>query len=305
MSGSKPVAVFLLLTLLIFKVTGLCAQTIQGFTPTSGGVGTTVTISGVGFNTSLAGNIVYFGAAKAVVTSANVNVLTVTVPVGATYQPITAVNTSTGTQGISKQPFDVTYTPTKSSIKPADFDPKVDFATGNSPLSLSVCDVNGDGKPDIITSNGDKTISILKNTGAGGSVTPASFAAGISLATGDNPLSITTGDINGDGKPDIVVVNSNTTVSIYKNLSTVGNISFAPEVDFVITNPTALKSVVISDIDGDLLPDLVFCSGGDLNILRNTSTGSNITFAAQKNFSANTSPTSYITVGDIDGDGKP
>ncbi|MEO6977685.1 MAG: FG-GAP-like repeat-containing protein, partial [Mucilaginibacter sp.] len=305
MSGSKPVAVFLLLTLLIFKVTGLCAQTIQGFTPTNGGVGTTVTITGVGFNTSLAGNIVYFGAAKAVVTSANVNVLTVTVPAGATYQPITAVNTSTGTQGISKQPFDVTYNPTKSSIKPADFDSKVDFTTGSSPLSLSVCDVDGDGKPDIITSNGDKTISILKNTGAGGSITPASFAAGISLATGDNPLSITTGDINGDGKPDIVVVNSNTTVSVYKNLSTVGNISFAPKVDFVITNPTALKSVVISDIDGDLLPDLVFCSGGDVNILRNTSTGGNITFAAQKNFPANTSPTSYITVGDIDGDGKP
>src|SRR5215469_6767328 len=53
--------------------------------PTSGGIGTVVTISGTNFSASPAANIVYFGAVRGNVSTASPNRLTVTVPPGATY----------------------------------------------------------------------------------------------------------------------------------------------------------------------------------------------------------------------------
>jgi hypothetical protein len=41
------------------------------------------------------------------------------------------------------------------------------FATGTYPISVTVADVNGDGKPDLIDANAyDNTISVLLNTTA-------------------------------------------------------------------------------------------------------------------------------------------
>jgi hypothetical protein len=62
------------------------ASSITSFTPATGAIGSSVTITGTNFNTTAAQNIVFFGATKAVVTAASATSLTVTVPLGATYQ---------------------------------------------------------------------------------------------------------------------------------------------------------------------------------------------------------------------------
>src|SRR5260370_27480551 len=62
---------------------------ITSFTPTAGIAGTSVTITGKNFDVDPAKNVVYFGGAKASVTSATATQLIATVPAGATYQPIT------------------------------------------------------------------------------------------------------------------------------------------------------------------------------------------------------------------------
>ncbi len=54
--------------------------TISSFSPTSGLIGTTVTITGTNFNTTASNNVVYFGAVKATVNSASSTSLNVTVP---------------------------------------------------------------------------------------------------------------------------------------------------------------------------------------------------------------------------------
>lgn len=82
--------------------------TISSFTPASGPVGTTVTINGTNFSTTLANNIVFFGATKATVLTATAIKLTVTVPVGATYQPFTVM--VGGLTSYSSKPFDITFT---------------------------------------------------------------------------------------------------------------------------------------------------------------------------------------------------
>ena len=278
---------------------------ISSFTPTSGPIGTRVTITGTNFSTTPANNIVYFGAVRATVTSATSTSLAVTVPAGATYQPITV--TVGGLTAYSSQPFIVTF-PTVASITSASFASKVDFATGGGPIRVAFGDIDGDGKVDLIVANGgSNTVSVFRNTSSSGSVGAGSFAAKIDFATGSLPVLVAFGDLDGDGKPDLVVTNRySNTVSVFKNTSSSGSITFASRVDF----PTGVQpyGVAIGDIDGDGKPDLAVGNiDGTVSVFRNTGTTGSITsgsFASKVDFVA-AADVDGVAIGDIDGDGRP
>ncbi|MCA6406334.1 MAG: VCBS repeat-containing protein, partial [Cytophagales bacterium] len=243
------------LLVILWLPTVLIAQppTITSFAPTSGAVGTTVTIIGTGFNTTPANNIVIFGATAATVTAATATQLTVTVPTGATFAPITVLNTTTGLLAYSKTNFTPTFTPSKGSITTADFQAKVDFATGSNPISGSIGDLDGDGKADLALANeGSNTVSVFRNTGSAGTI---SYAAKVDFAADEGSYSVSIGDLDGDGKADLAVANYNSnTVSVFRNTGSVGTISYAAKVDFATgTNPA---SVSIGDLDGDGKADL-------------------------------------------------
>jgi len=270
--------------------------TITTFTPATGAIGSSVTITGTNFNTTAAQNIVFFGATQATVTAATATSLTVTVPLGATYQYLSVTNLATHLTAYSAKPFIVTLSGRIS------FAGKVDSPTGTKPHSVSIGDLDGDGKPDLAVANmGSNTISVFRNTSTSGTV---SFATKVDFATSSSPETVSIGDLDGDGKPDLAVTSYETkTVSVFRNTSTSGNVSFATKVDF--TTGSSPASVGIGDIDGDGKPDLAV-TNYDINtvsIFRNTSTPGSVSFATKVDLATASGP-NMISIGDIDGDGK-
>jgi uncharacterized protein (TIGR02145 family) len=286
--------------------------TITSFTPASGPVGTTVTITGTNFS-MVAANTVWFGAVKATVTSTSPTQLVVTVPLGASYQPISVLNTATGFTAYSSAPFNVTF-PSTRILDGTAFEAVVDFSTGTAtnPDNIAIRDIDGDGKPDLaVTNYTSSTVSVFRNTSTSGSITTGSFAAKVDFSTGQNPACVKIGDIDGDGKPDMVIVSGgDSTISVFKNTSVAGSIttgSFAAKIDFKSGNNPF--TVEIGDIDGDGKPDLIVSNSGDntISILRNkgvTGSVSVSSFASRVNFTTGAGPRG-IAFGDIDGDGKP
>ena len=286
--------------LLIYAGTGFAqAPVITAFSPASGAIGSSVSITGTNFNSISSQNIVFFGATQATVTGGSTTMLTVTVPVGATYQYISVTNLASGNNltAYSAQPFIVTLA---GNIL---FKPTVNFTTGTNPQSVGIGDIDGDGKPDLAVANSNSNnVSIFRNTSVSGTV---SFATQIDSTTGISPRSVSIGDIDGDGKPDLVVANGmSNTVSVFRNTSTSGTISFAAKVDF--TTGVLPISVSIGDIDGDGKPDLAVADNSSVtvSVLRNLSTIGVISFTAKVDFATSTYPIS-VSIGDIDGDGKP
>jgi hypothetical protein len=185
---------------------------ITSFSPESGPIGTEVTITGTNFNAIPANNIVFFGATKATVSAATATSLTVTVPSGATYAPITVLNTGTSLAAYSIQNFTPKYSPAKTGLSAIDFSPKQDFTTSANPRSVAIGDLDGDGKSDLVVANfSGNTISVYRNTSTSGTIGLGSFAAPVDYVTGTSanpyPISVSIGDLDGDGKPDLVVSN--------------------------------------------------------------------------------------------------
>ncbi len=288
-----------------FLSTQLFAQpVIQSFAPVSGPVGTPVTITGNGFSAVPANNIVFFGAVKATVTAAGGNSLTVTVPAGATFMPISvAVNRLTA---YSARPFIITF-PDGSLAGGTAFPFPDKLTTSLYPYAVVITDLNDDGKPDIAAvTNANvpaSTLSVFSNTGTGGNL---SFSAKKDFPIADMPYGIAAGDLDGDGKPDLAAtyISTGGNVSVYKNTSAGGVISLAAPITY--TTGSSPYKVLISDIDLDGKPDLVTSNyiSGSISVLRNTTTGGTISFAPKVDIVTGPLPYS-ISIADFDGDGKP
>ncbi|MCF8428810.1 MAG: IPT/TIG domain-containing protein [Bacteroidia bacterium] len=155
-------------------ITQVFAVTITNLTPTSGPIGTSVTISGTGFSATAANNTVWFGGVKAIIDSASTTSLKVTVPIGAMHAPIRVLVNGSGIAESTKA-FVVTYS--FGSINTISMETKVDFATRTNPYSVSIGDIDGDGKLDLVVANYDSnSVSVYRNTSTSGTISSGSFA---------------------------------------------------------------------------------------------------------------------------------
>jgi len=189
------------------------------------------------------------------------------------------------------------------------FAAQVSLTTGSDPVAVAIADINGDGKPDLIVANAQSgSISVLLNTTTAGATTPT-FAAQQTFTAGGYPFSVAAADLDGDGKPDIVIANAGSSgVSILRNTTTAGatTASFAAT-QFVATGKEA-AAVVVADIDSDGKPDLVvanYTSNTTSVLLNTTAAGATtLSFGAQTALIGGSAP-SAVAVADLNGDNKP
>src|SRR5262249_34692047 len=81
------------------------------------------------------------------------------------------------------------------------------FSTGNNPRSVAAVDVNGDNNLDLVVLNSsDNTVGVLLGNGNGTFQAAQSFTA--VAAPSSAAVSLAVKDLNGDGKPDLVVADS-------------------------------------------------------------------------------------------------
>jgi FG-GAP-like repeat len=144
------------------------------------------------------------------------------------------------------------------------------------PNALAIGDFNGDGAPDIVTANEHRTAvggyaAILLNDGAGA----FAQAPGSPIAVGWGPEAVTAGDVNGDGKADIVTaVTRDAEVSVLLGNGT-GGFSHAPgspfPLDLAIVSP---MSIAVGDVSGDGKPDIATANAtDDISILLGNGSG--------------------------------
>jgi hypothetical protein len=140
------------------------------------------------------------------------------------------------------------------------------YMAGAQPYSILTEDLNGDGRPDLAVANlgsADGTVKanmsvLLQNPAGRGTFLPAT-----NYATGVRAWTIAAGDLNGDGKQDLVVGNmgsfDGSSISVFmQNPASPG--SFQPAVNYADTSNVGW--VAIADMNGDGKPDLLIVDAG-------------------------------------------
>lgn len=302
-------------SILFFSIYALQAYAqrpiVNSISKTSAAIEEEISISGSGFGTSTANIRVYFGAVFAPAVSVSENLIKVKVPKGATYSSIAVTNLASGLTGYSSQQFGLSFN--GDGFDASKFDDIRDVNAGLGIFDLCLCDFDGDGRSDVATSNEIATdIGVFKNNSGTNNIALATRQA-ISLGVPSPTRNITCGDIDGDGKPDIVVSGGGTspftnTVFVLRNTSTgLGNISFAIPIQVTISATNAAR-IIIRDLDLDGKPELIVTNNADnkVAIFHNNSTAGNISFSAAQYITV--SAATYLNglaVEDLNNDGLP
>lgn len=171
------------------------------------------------------------------------------------------------------------YVFVETSASPVTFAAPVTFPAGAQPQAVRIADVNGDGLPDLVVANyrpgtdgtGMAGVSVLLQSSA----SPGTFLAPVSYATPDGAVDVAVADLNGDGRPDLVVASLDP--------------DFTGAVSVLLQNPAPAQagtfaaatvypgmgqplSVAIGDLNGDGHPDIAVADGTSATVLLQSAT---------------------------------
>ncbi len=163
---------------------------------------------------------------------------------------------------------------------------------GDNPTGLAVADVNGDGIPDLLIGNTFGDLLVLLGNGDGTFRTPY-FA--------DQSVALAVGPIGSDGQPMFVFSDQGRDQVVVKQGPS------QPGGTVVGNRASGLRqpgAVVLADLTGDGIPDLIVANSGgnDVLVYPGLSDGT-LDVKGIRAFFTGTDPVG-ITVADVDGDGR-
>jgi hypothetical protein len=173
--------------------------------------------------------------------------------------------------------------------------------------SVALADVNRDGKLDVLAANSG-AIGVLLGNGDGTFQTAVPYGPGGEI--GGSSWSVAVGDVNGDGKPDLLAAiqpagNPSGAAGV---LLGNGDGTFKTAVTYG-SGGMGSYSVTVSDMNGDGKPDLTLTNlrglpvtAGPVGVLLSKGDG---TFQTAVNFNLGGGLSTSAAVGDLNGDGKP
>ncbi len=172
---------------------------------------------------------------------------------------------------------------------------------------IEVADLDKDGKVDILCRPWQGAVKVFRNTSSGTGSISFSAAHTLSVHTGGT-WHFALGDLDGNGLLDVAAPAADGKISILRNSSTVGSISFEAYQNFTTNVALGTGFVSIGNLDGDAFPDIAFVPNGDYKCFaaRNTTTGTSISFDAPITLNPTTTLPQYtagVAIGDFDGDG--
>ncbi|HSD01151.1 MAG TPA: FG-GAP-like repeat-containing protein [Gaiellales bacterium] len=174
-----------------------------------------------------------------------------------------------------------------------------DYSLPSAASSVTLAELNGDGKPDLVVatendvSEAPSGVSVLLNKGGGAFrdgpdtvLAPAIFGA--------------VGDVNGDGKADLVTVDAKrAAITVFRNRGA-GGFDAAPG---RYATGRGVSAVAVADLNGDRKPDLATANSrdGTVSVLLNHADGS---FEAKRDYRTGRNPVE-IALRDLNADRKP
>jgi len=163
--------------------------------------------------------------------------------------------------------------------------------SGLHPVAVAAADLNGDGNLDLAASmagnfNQPTTLAVFLGDGAGGFAAARTFPL---RTTGNYQGGIAIGDLNGDGKPDIAVVNANgiqpVDILLGDGAGGFREMATLPATEY---GPVALVMAAIGGTDKQDLVIAHCCGQTDATYLLGNGDG---TFQAERHFIGGGSPT--------------
>ena len=273
-----------------------------------------ILITGSGFNNNAANLLVWFDQVKGTIVRSSDFSIEVTVPPQARLHNIEVTNLLSRLSTKSPLKFMPVYS--GEGFDPAKLGPPLSFTSANAIFDICSCDLTNDNKPELIGTKFENTATdliVLQNQSTPGNLSFTKFdksnlpVLGINAPTGH----VACGDLNGDGKPDIVTSRSGTTANsifILQNTSTAIP-DFAAPIELPLDAGHFARQISINDLNSDGKPEIIVANSFNniLYIFVNQSSSGTL--------SINPSPLKIVLEGapnslalevqDFDGDQKP